>query len=101
MANNYTRNGSPRCSFCGKDASMVERLISGPNVYICNECIDLCNDILEGEAMPVRRGGRPPKDDGAMKAEPVKLMLPTEMKKVLDDYVIGQERAKRAMCVAV
>ena len=101
MANNYTRNRTPRCSFCGKDASMVERLISGPNVYICNECIDLCNDILEGEDLSGRRGANPAENDGALKAEPVKLMLPTEMKKVLDDYVIGQERAKRAMCVAV
>ena len=58
MANNYTRNNSVRCSFCGKDASLVERLISGPNVYICNECIELCNDILEGERATARAGGK-------------------------------------------
>ena len=100
MANNYTRNNSVRCSFCGKDASLVERLISGPNVYICNECIELCNDILEGERATARAGGKAgARSDGA--AKPVKLMLPTEMKKVLDEYVIGQDRAKKAMCVAV
>ena len=101
MANNYTRNHSVRCSFCGKEASLVERLISGPNVYICNECVDLCNDILEGERASARsseRNGSVP-EDGA--AKPVQLMLPTEMKKVLDEYVIGQDRAKKAMCVAV
>ena len=48
MANNYSRQG-PRCSFCGKDQKMVERLVAGPNVYICNECIALCNDILSEE----------------------------------------------------
>ncbi len=101
MANNYTRNHSVRCSFCGKEASMVERLISGPNVYICNECVDLCNDILEGERASARTSERNESapEDGA--AKPVQLMLPTEMKKILDEYVIGQDRAKKAMCVAV
>ena len=95
----YTKNQVPRCSFCGKDANEVTRLVAGPGVYICNECIDLCNSILEDEAhfdYPEGREAEQGKKDGA-----VKLMLPTEMKKVLDEYVIGQERAKRAMCVAV
>ncbi|MBQ3705844.1 MAG: ATP-dependent Clp protease ATP-binding subunit ClpX [Clostridia bacterium] len=103
MANRYTRDRVPACSFCGKSSPMVDRLIAGPaGIYICNECVDLCNDILygaesQGEEAP-DMGGKPRAGQGQGS---VKLMLPTEMKKVLDDYVIGQERAKRAMCVAV
>ncbi|MBE5789909.1 MAG: ATP-dependent Clp protease ATP-binding subunit ClpX [Clostridiales bacterium] len=93
MANSYTRQG-PRCSFCGKDQRMVERLIAGPNVYICNECIALCNGILEEE-----------KETGAERqpsgTDMVNLLTPAEMKRTLDEYVIGQERAKRALSVAV
>ncbi|MBQ9252331.1 MAG: ATP-dependent Clp protease ATP-binding subunit ClpX [Clostridia bacterium] len=103
MANNYYNNQRPRCSFCGKESGMVERLVAGPNVYICNECVELCNSILyeEGfyEEEPEQqesRGKKGKKQDNA-----IKLKLPTEMKQTLDEYVIGQERAKRAMCVAV
>lgn len=93
MANNFSRQG-PRCSFCGKEQHMVERLVAGPNVYICNECIALCNDILSDEEF---------NDDERRNDQigPVKLPLPSEMKKTLDEYVIGQERAKRALSVAV
>ena len=94
MANSINRK-VPRCSFCGKDSDAVERLIAGPGVYICNECIALCNSILE-EEMELNYAA--PK---AGKQTQVQLTLPTDMKKVLDEYVIGQERAKRAMCVAV
>ncbi len=94
MANSYGKQ-TPRCSFCGKESSMVKRLIAGPGVFICNECVDLCNSILE-EELP--RGGD---DRGTGRGGQVRLTLPTEMKKQLDEYVIGQERAKRAMCVAV
>ncbi len=96
---NYSKNQNPRCNFCGKDASMVERLIAGPGVYICNECVDLCNGILEDgyETAPSRKDG----SRSGRNAGPMKLMLPTEMKAVLDEYVIGQDRAKKAMCVAV
>ncbi len=95
MANN---NGSinrtgPRCSFCGKTQKMVERLVAGPNVYICNECISLCNDILKEEEFADAGGAQP--------AEMRKLPLPAEMKAILDEYVIGQERAKRTLSVAV
>ena len=97
---NYTRNQSPRCNFCGKDASMVERLIAGPGVYICNECVELCNSILEdGELAPAGRGKTPARS--AKAAGAAKLMTPAEMKAVLDEYVIGQDAAKKAMCVAV
>ena len=97
MANN---NGSmnrqgPRCSFCGKTQNMVERLVAGPNVYICNECIDLCNDILKDEEFMGNEGR------GTKQKEMKKLPLPAEMKAILDEYVIGQERAKKALSVAV
>src|SRR5213594_3547629 len=78
-----------RCSFCGRGQDEVSRLVSGPSVYICSECVKLCNDILEGET---DRGAGAPK--GA-------LPKPAEIKKVLDDYVIGQERAKKTLSVAV
>ena len=93
MANSYIRQG-PRCSFCGKDQRMVERLIAGPNVYICNECIALCNGILEEEKETGAE--RQPSGTGM-----VNLLTPAEMKRTLDEYVIGQERAKRALSVAV
>ncbi len=93
MANNYSRQG-PRCSFCGKDQRLVERLVAGPNVYICNECVALCNSILSDE-----------KDDYGEEyvttPKKVNLLPPAEMKRTLDEYVIGQERAKRALSVAV
>ena len=78
------------CSFCGKSQREVKKLIAGPNVYICDECIALCNDIIAEEME---------KDDIAGVAEGVP--SPSEIKKVLDDYVIGQERAKKVLSVAV
>ena len=94
MANNYSRQ-TPRCSFCGKEQRMVKRLVAGPNVYICNECITLCNEILnDDEDFLVEEGKEP-------SFGPVKLPSPAEMKRTLDEYVIGQERAKRALSVAV
>ena len=93
MANNYGRQ-TPRCSFCGKEQRMVNRLVAGPNVYICNECIALCNEILNDEDFLNM-------DDAHEQFGPVKLPSPAEMKRTLDEYVIGQERAKRALSVAV
>lgn len=93
MANNYSRQ-TPRCSFCGKEQRMVSRLVAGPNVYICNECIALCNEILNDEDF---LNG----EEAHEQIGPVKLPSPAEMKKTLDEYVIGQERAKRALSVAV
>jgi len=102
MANNSTNSQRPRCSFCGKDSSLVERLVAGPGVYICNECVDLCNRILEDEGYfdNASEPGKPGRGSKRGKDMQVRLMLPSEMKQTLDDYVIGQERAKRAMCVA-
>ena len=77
------------CSFCGKSQHEVRKLIAGPNVFICNECVELCMDIIreEDKSQMVRSGEGVP--------------TPSEIKKVLDDYVIGQERAKRVLSVAV
>ncbi len=78
-----------RCSFCGRGQDEVARLVSGPSVYICSECVKLCNDILEGELeheQPTTTGTLP---------------KPAEIKHILDDYVVGQERAKKTLSVAV
>lgn len=78
-----------RCSFCGKSSDQVRRLVAGPNVHICDECITLCQEIIS--------------DDFATREEiePVDVPRPKEIKDVLDQYVIGQETAKRALSVAV
>ncbi|TFG53524.1 MAG: ATP-dependent Clp protease ATP-binding subunit ClpX [Gemmatimonadales bacterium] len=78
-----------RCSFCGKSKDSVRKFISGPSVYICNECITLCNEILA-------------EDEEREVAESItQVPTPAEVKDVLDQYVIGQERAKRTLSVAV
>ena len=82
--------GSLSCSFCGKSQKEVKKLIAGPGVYICDECIDLCNDIIAEE----REKETP--DSGPFQVPP-----PADIKTFLDDYVIGQERAKKALSVAV
>jgi len=78
-----------RCSFCGKSKETVKKFISGPSVYICNECISLCNEILAEE------------EDREASESIVPSPTPQEIKDVLDQYVIGQEGAKRALAVAV
>jgi ATP-dependent Clp protease ATP-binding subunit ClpX len=77
------------CSFCGKSQHEVRKLIAGPSVFVCDECVELCNDIIREEL-----------EDRAEKSRD-KLPKPTEIKQVLDSYVIGQERAKRVLAVAV
>ena len=78
-----------RCSFCGKSKESVKKFISGPSVYICNECISLCNEILAEE------------EERENQEASVSTLKPEEIKSVLDEYVIGQEQAKRALAVAV
>jgi ATP-dependent Clp protease ATP-binding subunit ClpX len=80
------------CSFCGKSQHEVKKLIAGPSVFICDECIDLCNDIIRDELPAVGELGKDEKTD---------LPTPSEIKTNLDSYVIGQERAKRTLAVAV
>ncbi|MBR2824361.1 MAG: ATP-dependent Clp protease ATP-binding subunit ClpX [Clostridia bacterium] len=105
MANYGKSTQKPRCNFCGKTSDLVERLIAGPGVYICNECISLCNSILDDESVYEGAEEAPRASSRRAKKSPLQdlsqIALPTEMKRTLDDYVIGQERAKRAMCVAV
>lgn len=91
MSRKDDRNDNLICSFCGKSQDEVKKLIAGPTVYICDECIELCNDIIAEET----------KIEEAMGAEIRKLPKPREIKEVLDEYVIGQERAKRILAVAV
>jgi ATP-dependent Clp protease ATP-binding subunit ClpX len=78
-----------KCSFCGKSQKQVKKLIAGPGVYICDECIDLCNEIIEEELSET--------------TEPTwdKLPKPREIYEFLDEYVIGQDKAKKALSVAV
>jgi len=80
------------CSFCGKSQHEVKKLIAGPSVFICDECIELCNDIIRDEA---------PTEVGGAKAAKSDLPAPLEIKTTLDQYVIGQDSAKRTLAVAV
>ncbi len=84
----------PRCSFCGKTQDQVARLIAGPGVCICNECVELCQSVLDDEYIPAKR--KQPKEQ-----KEVFLPKPQELKKALDEYVIGQDDAKVALSVAV
>ena len=91
-----TRTPLKRCSFCGKTERQVMRMVAGANnVCICNECIMLCQEIIS-DAMPTMHSGHLQQEQKFDH-----LPSPAEMKQVLDDYVIGQEHAKRALCVAV
>ncbi len=85
-----TTNGALRCSFCGKGQKEVKKLIAGPGVYICDECIDLCNDIIDEEK----------ERETAVKGT-FKVPKPLDIKSHLDDYVIGQVSAKKSLSVAV
>jgi len=80
------------CSFCGKSQHEVKKLIAGPSVFICDECIELCNDIIRDEVPAEGADSKTPKSD---------LPVPSEIKAILDQYVIGQDTAKRTLAVAV
>ena len=86
-------NGEIRCSFCNKTQNQVKKLIAGPaGVYICDECVDICADIIEEEFEdePIAHDDRD-----------INLLKPVEIKNFLDDYVIGQDEAKKVLSVAV
>jgi ATP-dependent Clp protease ATP-binding subunit ClpX len=90
MAEKKTTEKLLYCSFCGKSQHEVKKLIAGPSVFICDECIELCNDIIRDEAATVT-DGKPTRD----------LPTPPEIRSLLDQYVIGQEQAKKILAVAV
>ncbi|HIY93737.1 ATP-dependent Clp protease ATP-binding subunit ClpX [Companilactobacillus sp. HBUAS56275] len=89
MFDSTENTGTISCSFCGKTQDQVKKIVAGPGVYICNECIDLCKEIIDEEL----------NDSTPMDLE--NIPTPIEIKKILDDYVIGQTDAKRALSVAV
>ena len=86
----YEEKKQLKCSFCGKTQEQVKRLVAGPGVYICDECIELCSEII-GEEF----------EDSSVDIQMDEIPKPVEIKNTLDQYVIGQERAKKAMAVAV
>src|SRR5205807_826517 len=89
MAKQDKADAQLRCSFCGKGREEVRKLIAGPTVYICDECVDLCNDIIAEDL------------EGRQETISSKLPKPKEIMRTLDQYVIGQERAKKVLSVAV
>ncbi len=91
MVDNNTNEPECSCSFCGKNQNEVQKLIAGPNVFICDECIELCNEIVQDEEG----------NQGQEAAEPAASLKPMEIKAHLDSYVIGQEYAKKVLSVAV
>jgi ATP-dependent Clp protease ATP-binding subunit ClpX len=82
-------NNRIRCSFCGKTQDQVRRIVAGPNAYICNECVLLCQEIVSDDVDSIGHRGE------------LEIKRPQEIKEILDQYVIGQEAAKKALCVAV
>ncbi len=91
MVDNNTNEPECSCSFCGKNQNEVQKLIAGPNVFICDECIELCNEIVQDEEG----------NQGQETTEPAASLKPMEIKAHLDSYVIGQEYAKKVLSVAV
>ena len=89
----YEDNKNVRCSFCGKTQENVKRIIAGPGVYICNECVGLCSNIIEDELENY--------DDDFTDENEFLMLTPKEIKEKLDEYVIGQESAKKSLSVAV
>ena len=100
MSRNDGNRGELHCSFCGKPASAVHKLIAGPDVYICDECIQVCQSILD-EEFDFHDESYASSSSGAGNPSLDALPTPKQLKETLDQYVIGQDRAKIALCVAV
>ena len=92
MSNKSNDKDILRCSFCNKKQNDVRKLIAGPTVFICDECVDVCNDIIADDNKPAAGKG--------LRTSSV-LPVPQEVKTFLDEYVIGQERTKKKLAVAV
>ncbi|WP_028274440.1 ATP-dependent Clp protease ATP-binding subunit ClpX [Atopococcus tabaci] len=90
MFNDDNSNGSISCSFCGKSQDQVKKIVAGPGVYICNECIDLCKEIIDEEI-----------NQEQFIPESTEIPKPQEIRDILNQYVIGQEQAKKSLSVAV
>ena len=90
MAGRMEDKKVPRCSFCNKTQDQVRKLIAGPNAFICDECIGICSEIITEEF-----------EEEEDIAEGIRLMKPKEIKAFLDDYIIGQDDAKKTLAVAV
>ena len=94
MSNGKNKKGGDdkilHCSFCGKNQHEVKKLIAGPSVFVCDECVALCNDIIEEE-----------QKETLLPHATKKLPTPRELNQLLDEYVIGQDRAKKVLSVAV
>ncbi len=91
-----TRGEPTKCSFCGKSQAEVGRLIAGPGVHICDQCVLLCNSLIDQEA-----GAKAKKREDMAKGGTIEVPKPHEIKAILDDYVIGQDQAKKVLSVAV
>ena len=89
-----------KCSFCGKTQDQVKKLIAGPEVYICDECVELCNEILDEEFFDSKDKEASAEGDKAEKAEK-QIPKPHEIKEYLDQYIVGQDDAKKVLSVAV
>lgn len=89
MFNDEETKGNISCSFCGKSQDQVKKIVAGPGVYICNECVDLCQEIMEEEFSKQSFDGE------------MTVPKPFEIREILNDYIIGQESAKKALSVAV
>ena len=89
----YDKNNERRCSFCGKPQSQVKKLINGNGLYICDECVQLCNEILKEDQSK--------RSNDVIDGEPVTIPKPKEINEILSQYVIGQDDAKKTLAVAV